>query len=892
MRLFGFILYGLRDPYTTSGVSAQKPILFTNAGIQVSQLPVEFANYKILPILPFGQDPGENWVGDPRGDLGTGGQQIIELPENTLGSFGKILLHDPKAPWWILRNAVIEEDTVGNVDLYVNGRPGTTNAPQIGSIYWVESEAFYAGNVVDVSQNTGQPQSWRIVASRAHCGSFQERHEMDPAAYGEGATGSEKARLLVESKPNFEAHRWKGAFITWKLPATRASVAIEIERRYFFIDEPPQLVERDGKFFYSIQPRPLADVIRDYRFSLTPKELDLEYRVQVLELEEESTAAGYRARPKRAKLLLSRLKTELLFRHAVHLPPSTELNTPLLGDLWDRIQACRPQVEHRIVVHSLGKWVFEISDIFYETISGEKKATVELDLVGYETDATLASSSPGGPPPPGAGVGTGYGGTDPTPPFEKGWAWYLTTLVAAGEEAPKVELRWAFTCQPIEAACILLLSRGGATSGTFDKMIGRPLALPTSWVNTGAVAADPLTIDPRTKELLQLNQILNETIVPQFKADDTVGGFFRDLNLFYLLLFTSLSTGKVTLRRWATEVPQGLPEIKPTKRSLDVGELLEPLRALRLLSGINEADLSPQYGRTATLGGAKTIEAIRDAVPLRIWKPGNVLSDESLQTEAFNTFFRALFSVLGGAPRMYAVETSLLEQTFDVGDVVQWSDPRIPTPEGLGFENLRFIVVGKDVNFQECTANYRLLRDYYNETSTTEGRSAPCLLIDQVIKRDGALFTVDVRSIGDPLFQIDTSYDEIYNEFLPDEAKLRVYYPLEHNPIPTNEEERPGWLECAVSIQSWFSDIRGHVNRLVVQCKSTWERGGFTYYDLLRRGARIAFTDRREEGQSQESTIIEPHYLQLYADGTGFDYAKWGDVQTFDRNYTLISDVP
>ncbi len=896
--VFGFCLYGLRDPYTTSGVDAQKPILFTDRGIDVAQLPAEFANYKVLAILPPGQDPGENWVGDPRGGLGAGGEQSIDIPEDGSGALARILLPDPKAPYWLVRTPVIEEDTVGNIDIYVNGGAGAANAPAIGSIYWIESEAFYAGNVVDVSLSTGLPMSYRVVASRAHCGSFQERHEIDPASYGENGGGND-VRLRFDSKPNFQGNRFKGAFFLWRLPTRRETVATEVERRYFFVDKPPVLVEREGKFFYSIQPRPVADLIDGYKFSATPKALALTERVQVVQLEEESSAAGYSCRPKKAKLILSRLKTELLFRHVVHLPPSGVLNPALLSDLWNRIQAARPLVDHRIVVRSLGVWVFKIASMSYATIRGIKKATFDLDLVGYEPGSTLTTSHPsGGPVPPGTGLGfnvgsvAGFGHSDPIPPFEKGWAWYPQTSVVEGEEAPTVELRWSFQCTPIEAALICLLSRGAATAGAYDKLIGRPLALPTSWINTGATAADPLTIDPRTKELLQLNQLLDETIVPQFQGEDTVGGFLRDLNLFYLLIFTPLSTGKFTFRRWATSQPVGLSEINPTKRSLDVGDLLEPLQALRLLSGINEGDLSPQYGRSVTLGGIKTVEALANAVPLRIWQPGNVLSDEALQGEAFSVFFRALFSVLGGAPRLFAVETSLEAQTFDPGDVVQWTDKRIPTPEGIGFTNVRFLVVGKDVNFQEETATYRLLRDYFNETTTTESRVAPCLRIEQVLSRAG-FYKLEVVSIGDPVnFQVDSSYDEIYNELQAEGSKLRLFFPLEHNPDPTNEEERPGYLEAYGEIVQIDLLDGGKRSVIHLDIDANWERGGFTLYDIVRRGARIYFTDRREEDQNPQGILIEPNYLQLYADGLGFDYAKWGNEQTFDANYTLISDVP
>ncbi len=892
--VFGFCLYGLRDPYTSTGVSAQKPILFTNRGVDVAQLPPEFVNYKVLAILDPGKDPGENWVGDPRGGLGSGGEQSIELPEDDLGTLGRILLPDPKAAYWSVRTPVIEEDTVGNVDIYVNGRPGAARAPAIGGIYWIESEAFYAGNVVDVSASTGLPMSYRVVASRAHCGSYQERHEIDPASYGENGEGSD-VRLRLDSKPNFQGNRFKGALFLWRLPAQRATVATEVERRYFYIDKPPTLIEKGGKFFYSIQPRPVADLIDGYKFSATPKELPLTERIQVVTLEEESSAAGYVCRPKKAKLVLSRLKTELLFRHVVHLPPNGALYTPLLGDLWDRIQGAKPLVDHRIVVRSMGIWIFTISDMFFGTFKGTKKATFDLDLVGYEPGSTIAASHPSGGPPPTGGYSTGI---DPIPPFEKGWSWYPATSVGEGEEAPTIELEWAFQCAPIEAALICLLSRGAATTGPYDKLIGRPLGLPTSWVNydVADILADPLTIDPRTKKLAQLNQLFDETIVPRFRASDTVGGFLRDINLFYLLIFTPLSTGRFTLRRWATSNPEGLPEINPSKRSLDVGDPLEPLQALRLLSGINDGDLSPQYGRSVTLGGIKTVEALSNAVPLRIWQPGNVLSDEALQGEAFSVFFRALFSVLGGAPRLFSVETSLEDQTFDPGDVVQWTDRRIPTPDGIGFANVRYLVVGKDVNFIEETASYRLLRDYFNETTTTESRVAPCLKIDQVVSR-ASFYVVDVVSIGDPEgFDAASSYDEIYNEMVNDGGMhLRIFYPLEHNPDPTDVEERPGYLECyAEIIQIDTLDSSSKIiSRLHLDIDAgAFERGGFTLYDIVRRGARIYFGDLREPETNPTGSLINPHYSQLYADGSGFDYAKWGNEQTFDANYTLISDVP
>lgn len=889
MRVFGFVLYGLRDPYTPSGVNAQKPVLFTDTGIDPAQLPAEFSGYKILAILPPGNDPGEGWVGDPRGDLGQGGQQSIDIPEDTLGSFAKLLLPDPKAQSWFLKSAMILEDTVGNITVRVNGESGAVKAPQVNAIYWIEQEAFYTVSVLPVSFATGQAMSYQLVLTRARCGSFQERHEIDPAAYGDG-TGLD-VKLLLESKPNFEAHRFKGAFFMWRLPTNRGAVAVEVERRNFFIDAPPELVEEEGKFFYRVTPRSIADVVKEHRFSLTPKEVANETRIQVVELEEVSTAAGYIARPKKARVALSRLKTELLFRHAVHSPSSGALSVSLLADLWTRIQACRPFVDHRIVVRSMGTWIFKISNIESVGIFAfTKKAAVDLDLISYEPGSTLATAHPSGGPPPQGTSSTNP--TDPVSPFESGWAWYLSTNVQPEEEPPTLELRWVFECSPITACLILLLSRGGATTGFYDRMIGRPLALPLSWVNLGAEVADPTTVDPRTKELLQLNQILNEYTGPQFQNSDTVGAFFRDINLFYLLLFTSLSTGKITLRRWATSIAEGLPAINPLKRSLDVGQLLEPLRAVRLLSGINDVDLEPQFGRTVTLGGAKTVEAIVEAVSLRIWQPGNVLGDDALKSEAFSVFFRALFSVLGGQPRMYQVETSLEVQQFDPGDVVQWSDKRLPTPEGIGFANVRFLVVGKDVNFQESTATYRLLRDYYNETSTTLGRVAPCLLIDQVIRRSGNVFTVDVISVGDQDFDVAVSYDEIYNEFIADTARLRIFYPLLHNPASVDEEERPGYLEGSASLTAIDSlDFRGRINRLTLTVSALWARGN-TLYDIIRRGARIYFSDRREDDQNAEGVLIEPHYLQLYADGTGFDYAKWGATPTFDANYTLISDVP
>lgn len=890
MRVFGFVLYGLRDPYTPTGITAKKPVLWLNAGLSLSQLPVEFANYILRPVLPPGKDVGENWAGDTRGGLPSGGEQAIDLPEDKLGTLGKILLPNPKAPYWMLEGSVLPAETgvsLANVKVY--GRPGSSAAPTVGSVYWIESEAFYCTSVVQTG-GAGSTMGYSLGLDRVACGSFAERHEIDPAGYTGNGEGD---RLFLESSPNWQAHRFKGAIICWVLPKGRGGPAVELERRNFFIDSPPNKILEGNKFFYRITPRAISDVVREHRFSLAPRSVEVPFRAQVIEIESESTSSGYKCRPKKAKLALPRSKAEHLFRHVLHHPFQTVVKTVFTNDLNARIAACYPEVETRIKLKAAGDWVFRVGTITPQNIKGQSCAVVDLDLVGYDPEATIASA----PPPPAPAPGTGSAG-DATPPFEEGWSYYQGTPLYSGEEAPSAELRWRFNTSPIKAALIILLSRCAASGGAFDKMIGFQLGLPQSWVNLGTLAAlgTELEIDPRTKEALKLDQLINETINPEFTGEDTAGSFFSDLCLLYLLMFVPLITGKVTLRRWASVLPTGLSLLRPLKNELSAGELLEPLRAVKLMSGIISTTLAPEYERTASLGGVKTLESLAAAVPVRVWKPGNAISDDALKSEAFSTFFQALFTVLGGQPRQYPVSTALEVQNFDCGDVVQWTDPRIPTPEGLGFNATRFLIVGKDVNFREGTATYKLLRDYFNESTTTNGKVAPALRIHDVKKRD-IPGNYEITCLVEPIGESGWGWSddgEIWVFLSDDQARVRVFYPDKHN--SEDENDREGWAEVSARVISIREDNRLRARwgyEIVLDVDPAWDRGGLTvWYDVVRRGATIVLTDYRTPESNPENGLIQPHDSQLYNEGLGINFAKWGATKTFDQSYTLISDVP
>ncbi len=898
MRFYGFHLAGLRDPYVSSGANAKKPLLWTNAGISVSQLPAEFADYTIHPVLPPGKDVGENWVGDPRGGLPSGGDQAIDIPEDIPGELGKILLCDPNAPWWFIKSAVIAAEDAGPITIEVYGRPGVTHAPQVDTVYWIEEEAFYCADVEQLSL-TSPGITFNVTLERAACGSYIERHEIDPASYG-GGDGSD-VRLRLESKPNWEAHRFKAMLVCWRLPKGRSTTAQELDRRYFYVDDPPELMQEGLNYFYRIKPRAISDVVREHRFYFGPESIDSKFRLQVLEIAQEVKGSTVKIRPLRARGFPSRLGAERLFRHILHLTHLAVANLDLVNDLADRINACLPEVETRVRVIASGGWTFRVTDVGIpqnnDPGTGKNLVTIELELVAWDDDAAIATGSV-------QEILAGASGDilsaleNFTPSnFSAGWSWNAADPLLPGEVAPTFSLRYAFHTTPIKAAQIILHSRCGASGGPYDKMIGFQLSLPDAWINDGIAAAlgAELDIDPRTKELIQLDQLLNETITPQFHGEDTAGQLFQDLCLFYLLMFVQLSTGKVTLRRWATSAPESLSEIVPLKSSLDTAEPLDPLRALRLFSGINESDLSPQFARTATLGGIKTVESLnQSAQSVRLWQPGNVIDNNAVTSEAFNVFFRALFTVLGGKPKRYLVASSLEVQNFEVGDALLWSDPKIPTPEGRGFSLQRYLVVRRDANYRQAEVNYGLLRDYFNENDMTESVVAPALEIVSVTRRVLAtysLVTVQVRSIGETNW--DFSEDlEIWTTLHADSAWVRVYHARHHNPV--GETEREGYLECSAMITGdLFSDAAARRYELTLRVHESWDRGGFTApYDILRRGARLVLSDYRPDDTNPEGILIEPHPEQLSMDGTGKDFAKWGAVQTFDRSYTLLSDVP
>lgn len=887
MRFFGFELKGLRDPLTLTGANAKKPVLFTNFGLSLSQLPVEFAGYTIRPLLPPGKDLGENWQGDPRGALLPGGDQAIDLPEDKLGSLGMILQQDPKANSWYLEKTVITAEAaspIAGLRVYGKSSYSLSNSPQVGSVYWIENEAFYCTAVAATSSG-GSSLGWSLTLDRAACGSYAERHEVDPAAYtGDGI----EARLELRAKPDWEANRFKGAIYCWILPKGRTTTATELQRNYFFIDKPPDLIEEAGNYLYRIIPRAISDVVGAHRFSLSAKSVQSPFRVQVIELEHENTSSGYICRPKKAKMAFPRSKAEKLFRHCLHLNSTGVVQTTLVDDLRTRLAGCAPDVEHRTFVKAAGGWVFKILDINKVSVKGQSCLELDLELVDFERGATIASAPP--PPAPPQGAGT----VALVSPFDKGWSYNQGTPLRDGEEAPSAELRWRFNCSPIKAALIVLLSRCGASGGAYDKMIGFQLGLPASWVNTGTAIAlgTELTIDPRTKEMLKLDQLINETINPEFAGEDTAGAFFQDLCLLYLLLFAGYTTGAVGLRRWASEIPTGLTAIRPLKGTLGAGELLTPLRAVKLMSGVLPLDLKPEFERVASLGGVKTVEGLTQAIPLRVWKPGNAISDDALKSEAFTTFFKALFTVLGGSPRAYPVNCALEIQNFDPGDVIQYTDPRPPTPEGRGFNAVRFLIVSKDVNYRLATVTYKVLRDYFNESTTTAGYISPALEIVDIIARSSPglnRVVCQVKVVGSNLSPWVIA--SIWDTLIADGGRVRVYYPDAHN--PESEQEREGYAEVSAYAYQRDVDTRRRLYTLTLEIDPAWDRDYVTaWYTVVRRGARIVLTDYRIGEANPEFNLIEPHDLQLYSDGEGGDYAKWAGFKTFDNGYTLISDVP
>jgi hypothetical protein len=224
----------------------------------------------------------------------------------------------------------------------------------------------------------------------------------------------------------------------------------------------------------------------------------------------------------------------------------------------------------------------------------------------------------------------------------------------------------------------------------------------------------------------------------------------------------------------------------------------------------------------------------------------------------------------------------VLAQQLEPGDFVLWSDDRLPTPQGRGFANVRFVVVGADLNYRTGIKQYRLLRDYYNELPQSLGQIAPTLR-PRIPDFNGLTVSIQVTSEGDASFDATLDHGGVWADLLTTGGFVRVLSPAIHN--PTDQDDPAGWGEVYGEITGVVFDAGTNRSTLTVTFDASWERGGLTLRDVITPDSVLSLVDRRPPDANPQGVLIEPIQSQLAAVN---DFLSFAAKQSFQRNFSVI----
>lgn len=876
---FAAEIEGLRNPLNPNDGNR---VLFVHGDITALTLPAGLAASTVLGLLE-NNDPGENWSGDLRKPLGSGGAQSLRLFDTEDGALGRLLQFDPTEDTWDIEVPVLSATALV---LRVSGSRAGVTAPPLG-FYWIEEECVRITNVATVPMGGGTSAlSYQITISRGQCGSRAVVHQISTAAYAPGDDGREE-RLTLWQRPYFGAFRFRATLYLLNSPFATSPAEI-VEARHFFVDEEPL----PGIPSYEVKLRDVAEAIEQHTFQIGTEARCFLRLLVLSEGTERTTAPGQggstittvRKLPSECVLYLDRLRAAQLFGSPLSNPTQSGFSSVLVLDLNNRLRKS-PQISYLVKLKTRKhEWLFAVGRVRLASFGSSNPLVVlevALSLVDYPKGQSL-DDEPDTPEDTTADqtIHDSY----PNTTFTTRSPIFGAFPIPVREEVPTLELWYSLRCSPIDAYLYLTTSNGAFGADPYDALIGRGLGIPSDWQSRGTAPLSPLSVRWDTLDLLELRALLNEEYTYYVKSGDKLGDFLVNLCTLHTLMHGPRNSGPLTLVRWARPLEGETPiEIDPDiSQPVSPGERLTPLRAFLLYSGIKLLTLEPEFVRSVTLGGVAYRES-GAPLPVRVWQPGNQLTDEKLQQGAIGHLLRAFFSTMGGAPVRLSIPSSVLAQNFEIGSFVLVTNDRLPTPQGRGLVGVRHIVVGADLNYRTGIKTYRLLRDYYNDLPQSVGFIAPSLSASPPIVRDPTLFEIPLSSLGDSSFDPSGDHFGIWNSLQGVGGFVHVVNPSVHN--PTNQNEVEGWAECYGRVTQVIPDSGTGQGRLVVEVDPAWTRGGVTPEQLLTRGAFLSLVDRRPEDSNPQSALIEPIGSQL---ASANDFLTFAARVSFQRNFSVI----
>ena len=459
--------------------------------------------------------------------------------------------------------------------------------------------------------------------------------------------------------------------------------------------------------------------------------------------------------------------------------------------------------------------------------------------------------------------------------FKEGWC----NPPQAGEKVnpevdpPKARLRYTLNKSTVDAFLTLAISRDGAdASGSgYDVLVGGVGAgFPESFFNIGSPAGSAIGILGNTKILKEIAQILNPPQRYPFDLATSIGlkDFLANELLASQLMLGPLQNGKLTLKSWIHEQASAVT-LNPINGKVVTPVRLPTLKRLNMTFGYNLIDLSPQFARAFRWLGVSNVKGDQSQ-DIRLYIDGVTQSDTLASSPYMEKLIRVYYKMFGGAPFVYPVSVSMEDYILadlEFGDAVNWSDPNVVTPSGIGISG-DFFIVGVDLQYEGGQVNLLLLENKL--TSTAQGQQtgyiAPAFRVDRVIDIDNTDLFIDISIIGQvTAIDPDGDFDGLLGSIIDGNGWLQIDN-FDHN--PSGALEQTGSILAHAQLITdgsvRFTTV-GNKTRLKVRVPAAYHRGAITRAsDLFLPGeTTLTLPVLQTAEQNINSTLIEPNINAL-----------------------------
>lgn len=936
----GVIIRGCPDP---EGATLINPVLWCTNDIQsISGATGNLTTAVMRGRIKKGEAGVDGFVHqvtlqDP---LGQGTTLKIRLMDEPLGTVKRDLAQlfspDPSlyatSSWQVKTSTVHLPKASVSIDL-------VGPLPTVNQIIWIENEALQITAVVANLANA----SYTVTVTRGVLGSRAREHTIKPAFYPPG--DGQDVGLMATSRPDFDNYGFETEIWLFTMDGTTAT-PLELWPR--MTDGRP--VQEGSGVPWVVSTLDLAGALQ--KKQTKRPSIKLSHAITVRSVGGLASATqgtptnpdGYSAAvssnsyPQLIRVWFTPYEAEKHFNRRFRLPFNAQVSTADVAAFNSRLTAypaagTKQTIEEFVLKNGGYEWTYRVSSIGFvapgpdwntslgrqyiyadaflwsaSQESGSVASVMDKPCPGYPE--TKTSSISVNTPNLNLFVGPGFSlvGTIAVgqltnvrrpPTLNMGWSWQDQDRIRIelGETNPEIKRRvWLSKVRPVQAILMLLLSGngGGVNDTVYDQVCGELCAeTDSAFLNLGATSATPLTTDPRTSELLKLDQLLGtlETI-PLDCADFDLGKELRRL-LRVNSLITAYVAGGMTFRQLAgplTATPATVQQVTGRGKLVEVGGRLPAMKSLTILGGHHPVTLKPGWAQLIGLyTGVQVDPGPGDQIS--VYPSGGAITPDQWLAGPLSQLIRVTFLLQRGSPPVYKVPTKRQRGAIYTGDIVSWSgDTSIVGPNGRGSSpnrNNRWLVVGRDVNSFKGDQHIYLTSDNIGDLQTVDGAIGMAYRCDRIGLNAAGHWCVVAKTFSgagffDPL--------DILINVRDNAGYVRVICEDVHNPQTGDVNTRPGYLETYGQILSFSVEIdKGSDGQGVFELaiSAAWTALGFTPANMIEGRTFLVMTDYRSQQSNPEGVEIGPvdaaantQAIIGPGDGNPATSRPWGGVLT------------